>query len=76
MVLGFHDRLRHLDWHLRVKCSTDQQNEETAAPYKEEMAARTEWDTWARTFDACVSNVTKTQNDETALLLRCCKTPV
>ena len=70
MVLGSHERSATPGLAFALKCSTDQQNEETAAPYKEELAARTEWDTWARTFDACVSNVTETHNDETDLLPR------
>ena len=73
MVFGFHDRSATLGLAFALKCSTDQKNKETAAPYKEELAARTEWDTWARTLDACVSNVTETHNDETGLLPHCCK---
>ena len=75
MVLGSHDRSATLRLGFALKCSTDQQNEERAAQYKEKLAARTQWDTWARTCDACVSNVTETQRDETDLLLRCCKRP-
>ena len=65
MVMAFHDGSATHGVASALKCPTDQQNEETGAQYKEEWAARTEWDTCARTFDACVSNVMKTQNDET-----------
>ena len=65
MVMAFHDGSATHGVASALKCPTDQQNEETGAQYKEELAARTEWDTCARTFDACVSNVMKTQNDET-----------
>ena len=73
MVLRFHDRSATPRLAFALKCSTDQQNEETAALYKEELAARKELDTWARTFNARVSNATETQNDETDLLPCCCK---
>ena len=73
MVIGCHDRSSTLGVASALKCSTNQQNDETTAKYQEELAARTEWDTWARTCDTCVSYVTETQHDETELLPCCCR---